>query len=241
MALVSSMTNGTAEPVSARAENRQQSAELKPAQDRDIGLVIAVKRLTAAKTRLAPEFSAATREQIVLAMLVDTIDAASGVTALHSVIVVTPDETAAAAAQRLGAVVLTDPTADGHPDPLNNALLAAEAMARRHTVNVVALQGDLPALQTHELTEAISAARNRPRSFVADRHGTGTSALFSFGVGLDPHFGPDSAERHRRSGAVELTGAWPGLRCDIDTPDDLIAARGLGIGSATTQAISHRK
>ena len=41
----------------------------------DIGVVIAVKRLTAAKTRLAPVFSAATRESIVLAMLVDTINA----------------------------------------------------------------------------------------------------------------------------------------------------------------------
>ena len=35
----------------------------------DVGLVIAVKRLTAAKTRLAPVFSAATRESVVLAML----------------------------------------------------------------------------------------------------------------------------------------------------------------------------
>ena len=44
----------------------------------DIGLVIAVKRLTAAKTRLAPVFSAATREGVVLAMLIDTITAALG-------------------------------------------------------------------------------------------------------------------------------------------------------------------
>ena len=36
----------------------------------DVGLVIAVKRLTAAKTRLAPVFSAATRESVVLAMLI---------------------------------------------------------------------------------------------------------------------------------------------------------------------------
>ena len=35
----------------------------------DVGLVIAVKRLAAAKTRLAPVFSAATRESVVLAML----------------------------------------------------------------------------------------------------------------------------------------------------------------------------
>lgn len=203
----------------------------------DIGLVIAVKRLAAAKTRLAPAFSTASRENIVLAMLVDTIKAASAVSALQSVIVVTPDDTAAAAAKTLGALVLADPTPDGHRDPLNNALLAAEATARRRSPNVVALQGDLPAMQTGELAEAIALARGRPRSFVADRHGTGTSALFSFGTALEPRFGADSAERHRRSGAIELSGAWPGLRCDIDTLDDLIAARRLGLGSATARAI----
>src|SRR6476660_3171646 len=40
-----------------------------------------------------------------------------------------------------------------------------------------------------------------------------------------------------RLSAIDLTGAWPGLRCDIDTPDDLLVARRLGVGAATTQAI----
>ena len=198
----------------------------------DVGLVIAVKRLAAAKTRLAPVFSAATRESVVLAMLVDTITAISTVPALHSVTVVTPDEVAGEAARQLGARVLVDPTPDGHRNPLNNAIRAAEASVREETPNVVALQGDLPALQPQELTEAINAARAHPRSFVGDRHGTGTSALFAFGVGLEPRFGPDSAQQHRHSGAIELTGAWPGLRCDIDTPDDLLVARRLGVGTA---------
>jgi len=203
----------------------------------DIGLVIAVKRLAAAKTRLAPVFSAAAREDVVLAMLIDTITAATAVPAVRTVVVVTPDTAAAGAAKDLGALVLADPTPDGHRDPLNNALRAAAAQVRGHTANTVALQGDLPALRTDELAEAIAAARAHPRSFVADRHGTGTSALFSFDAGLDPHFGTDSAQRHRRSGAVELSGAWPGLRYDIDTPDDLVAARRLGLGPATSQAI----
>jgi 2-phospho-L-lactate guanylyltransferase len=203
----------------------------------DVGLVIAVKRLTAAKTRLAPVFSAATREAVVLAMLIDTISAASAVPALSAITVVTPDEFAADAARQLGARVLADPTPDGHRNPLNNAITAAEAAMREETSNIVALQGDLPALQTQELAGAIAAARVYPRSFVGDRHGTGTAALFAFGVALDPHFGPDSAQRHRHSGAIELTGAWPGLRCDIDTPDDLLVARRLGVGAATTQAI----
>ena len=209
----------------------------KPTEAADVGLVIAVKRLTAAKTRLAPVFSAATRESVVLAMLIDTINAASAVPALSAITVVTPDEFAADAARQLGARVLADPTPDGHRDPLNNAIAAAEASMREETSNIVALQGDLPALQPQELAEAIVAARGYPRSFVGDRHGTGTSALFAFGVRLEPQFGADSAERHRHSGAIELTGAWPGLRCDIDTPDDLMVARRLGVGAATTQAI----
>jgi 2-phospho-L-lactate guanylyltransferase len=206
--------------------------------DADIGLVIAVKRLTAAKTRLAPVFSAPTREGVVLAMLIDTVTAASAVQAVQSITVVTPDEVAGDAARQLGARVLADPTPPGHRDPLNNAIAAAEQEVRGETSNIVVLQGDLPALQSQELGEAIAAARTYPRSFVGDRHGTGTSALIALGVALDPRFGPDSAQRHRHSGAIELTGAWPGLRCDIDTPDDLLVARRLGVGATTAQAIA---
>lgn len=203
----------------------------------DVGLVIAVKRLAAAKTRLAPVFSAQTRESVVLAMLVDTLTAAKPVASLRSITVITPDDAAAAAAAEAGAEVLFDPTPDGHGDPLNNAIAAAEQAVAEKTPNIVVLQGDLPALQTQELAEAIGAARGYRRSFVADRLGTGTAALCAFGAPLDPQFGPDSAARHRRSGAIELTGAWPGLRCDIDTPDDLKVARRLGVGPATARAI----
>src|SRR5690348_15817082 len=125
----------------------------------DVGLIIAVKRLAAAKTRLAPVFSAATRESVVLAMMIDTIKAALAVPALHTVTVVTPDRVAAEAAQELGAHALSDPTPDGHRNPLNNAIVAAEEVVREYTPNVVALQGDLPALQPQELAEAITAAR----------------------------------------------------------------------------------
>jgi 2-phospho-L-lactate/phosphoenolpyruvate guanylyltransferase len=211
----------------------------------DVGLIIAVKRLAAAKTRLAPVFSARTRESVVLAMLVDTLTAASHAGSVRSITVVTPDEAAAAAAAELGADVLADPTPEGHPDPLNNAIATAEgalvdSFPNAHlSANVVVLQGDLPALQTQELSEAIAAARHHKRSFVADRLGTGTSALFAFGISLDPQFGPDSAARHRRSGAIELTGAWPGLRCDVDTAADMAAARRLGVGAATARAVAH--
>jgi 2-phospho-L-lactate guanylyltransferase len=204
----------------------------------DVGLIVAVKRLAAAKTRLAPVFSAQTREKVVLAMLVDTLTAAARVGSVRAITVITPDDVAAAAAIELGVEVLSDPTPQGHPDPLNNAIAAAEQVVAQSVPNIVVLQGDLPALQTQELTEAIAAARHHERSFVADRQGTGTTALCVFGTSLAPRFGPDSCAQHRRSGAIELTGAWPGLRCDIDTPDDLAVARRLGMGPATSRAVA---
>jgi 2-phospho-L-lactate/phosphoenolpyruvate guanylyltransferase len=204
----------------------------------DVALIIAVKRLAAAKTRLAPVFSARTRETVVLAMLIDTLTAAASVGSVGSITVITPDEAAGAAAANLGANVLADPTPGGHGDPLNNAITAAEKEVAGSFSNIVVLQGDLPALQTQELSGAIVAARHHQRSFVADRLATGTAALFAFGTALDPKFGPDSSARHRRSGAIELTGAWPGLRCDVDTPADLAAARRLGVGAATARAIT---
>ena len=204
----------------------------------DVGLIVAVKRLAAAKTRLAPVFSAQTREKVVLAMLVDTLTAAARVGSVRTITVITPDDVAAAAAIELGAEVLSDPTPEGHSDPLNNAIAAAEQVVAQSVPNIVVLQGDLPALQTQELTEAIGAARHHERSFVADRLGTGTTALCAFGTSLEPRFGPDSCAQHRRSGAIELTGAWPGLRCDIDTPDDLAVARRLGMGPATSRAVA---
>lgn len=204
----------------------------------DVGLIMAVKRLGAAKTRLAPAFATGSRGEIVLAMLVDTITAALSVPAVRTITVVTPDEVAARAARELGAHVLVDPTPHDHPNPLNNAIAATEAAIRADTPNLAVLQGDLPALRSAELAEAIALARNSARSFVGDRHGTGTSALFGFGSDLDPLFGSQSARRHADSGAVELTGAWPGLRCDIDTPEDLSIALRLGVGAATRDAIA---
>lgn len=202
-----------------------------------VGLIIAVKRLTRAKTRLAAQFPPAQRERVVLAMLIDTITAARDVVAVRAITVVTPDEVAAAAARGLGATVVADPTPPGHPDPLNNAIGAAYREVSASMPNVVVLQGDLPALRTAELDAALAAAGTHPRSFVADRQGSGTVALFAFGTPAEPRFGGDSARRHRDSGAVELEGDWPGLRCDIDTPDDLAEAGRLGLGRATAAAL----
>ena len=172
----------------------------------DVALIVAVKRLAAAKTRLAPVFSARTRETVVLAMLIDTLTAASGVASVGSITVVTPDDAAAAAAAGLGANVLADPTPEGHPDPLNNAIAAAERSMAGIFTNIVVLQGDLPALQTQELAEAIAAARaapaqlrrrpagNRDRRTLRVRRRPRPAIRLGFGRAASP-FGCDRTDR----------------------------------------------
>ena len=54
------------------------------------------------------------------------------------------------------------------------------------------------------------------------------------GVAFRPMFGGASRARHAASGAVELSlDGVPGLRRDVDTPEDLRAAVMLGAGFRT--------
>jgi len=202
----------------------------------DVGVIIAVKRLAVAKSRLSELFPAPERERVVLAMLIDTLSATRGVDSVASITVVTPDPAAAAAARDLGAATVQDSTPADHPDPLNNAIrIATQTLG---SPNIAVLQGDLPSLRPGELGAALTAARAHPRSFVADRQGSGTCALIAMGVPMNPMFGAGSAHRHRQDGARELSGDWPGLRCDIDTPHDLSDALLLGIGPATAALLT---
>ncbi|MUM16799.1 2-phospho-L-lactate guanylyltransferase [Mycobacterium sp. CBMA 623] len=189
-------------------------------------MIIAVKNLSTAKSRLAPSLPAPERQRLVLGMLTHVISVAF--TAAQTVAVVSPDPAAKAVAGEAGALFIFDDTPEEHPDPLNNALRNAASQLRASSPNLVVLQADLPAVTPEEFAAAMQAARAHSRSYVADRHGSGTAALFSTDGDLNPLFGVNSAQRHQDSGAIELTGNWPGLRCDVDTPEDLAAARELG-------------
>lgn len=60
-----------------------------------------------------------------------------------------------------------------------------------------------------------------------DADGTGTVLLTARRPNLlRPAFSPDSCAAHARRGHVVLSGDWPGLRRDVDTPEHLTS---LGI------------
>ncbi|MFD3425593.1 2-phospho-L-lactate guanylyltransferase [Nocardia fluminea] len=200
--------------------------------------VMAVKHIGRAKSRLADALSTEQRAQLVLAMFTDTVVAAGAVPELLSLTVVTPDPLVAVRARELGAHVIDEPPAGA--DPLNTALAAGATDVReRHgPTALLALQADLPALRSSELADVLAVAVSA-RSVVIDHTGTGTAALLIRDplAPLSPRFGADSARAHRDDGAVPLLGHWPGLRCDVDTPEDLDRVRALGVGEFTTSTL----
>jgi 2-phospho-L-lactate/phosphoenolpyruvate guanylyltransferase len=199
-------------------------------------IVVPAKRLAVAKTRLRPlttGLRAGLHEELVLALLGDTVAAAVACAAVAEVVVVTDDPEAAVAVRPLGARVLADEPDRGLNPALEHGARSASGSA------VAALSSDLPALRAVELEAALRAAEAAPRCFVPDAHGTGTTLLTAVGGALLPRFGAASARVHRDGGAVPLTGDWPGLVRDVDTPADLHDALTLGVGPRTTAFAAH--
>jgi 2-phospho-L-lactate guanylyltransferase len=197
---------------------------------RSWSVVVPAKRLDVAKTRLRPLTAGLAPDahaRLVLALLADTVAAATGCGVVGDVVVVTDDPAAAEVVRGLGARTVAD-----EPDRGLNPALEHGARSARRTA-VAALSSDLPALRPAELAAALAAAEAGPRSFVADAQGTGTTLLTALDVTLAPAFGPGSAVAHRTGGAVGLTGDWPGLTRDVDTEADLRAALDLGVGPHT--------
>lgn len=184
-------------------------------------VLVPVRALPSAKSRLSSTVAAALFEPLVRGIRADTLAAVR------------------AAAPVARTVVVCDVPGEGvdlvQTSPgLNGALRDGAALARRRWPRdgVAALVGDLPALRPQELADALDDAARYPCAFVPDRDGTGTTLLTARpGADLDPRFGAASAARHQAI-AVELA-AGPGLRHDVDTADDLVAAAEVGLGVHT--------
>lgn len=199
-----------------------------------------VKRLALSKTRLHvpghPAGPTAAREALALAFACDVVTAGLGCPLVTTVLVVTDDPQASAALAALGALVVPDlPDAGLNPALSHGAdLLRAESP----DLAVATVSSDLPAATAGDLTAVLSTVEPGQRGFVPDAAGTGTTLLAAGpGAALLPAYGAASRERHRTSGATELTGPAR-LRRDVDTADDLAAAVALGVGPHTTEALA---
>lgn len=181
-------------------------------------IVIPVKGTSAAKSRLGGG------DHLAVAIAADTVEAAR---AVARVIVVTDP---AAAEHFTGVEIVADPGRG-----LGAAVSAGISAAGDGPVAV--MLGDLPALTPDELRDALRVAEQQPKSMVPDAEGEGTTLI----TALDPAdhapaFGPGSRAAHGAAGYRELT-VGPGLRSDVDTPEQLAALAGR-LGPKTTAALA---
>jgi 2-phospho-L-lactate/phosphoenolpyruvate guanylyltransferase len=207
-------------------------------------VVLPVKVLARAKSRLAV-LAGPRRSELALALASDTVCAVLNCPDVAHVVVVTADPVAGPRLAALGADVVADepPGGPGLDGGLNAALVhgAAIALRRWPGTGVAALAADLPALRPAELSRALrsvrieSAAQTTTAAFVADAAGVGTT-MYAVPPGRPflPRFGGASRARHAAGGGHELDlPGIPGLRRDVDTPEDLRAALALGVGART--------
>jgi 2-phospho-L-lactate guanylyltransferase len=201
-------------------------------------VVIPVKRLAYAKTRLA--WPPAWRADLAEAMALDVADAVRRTPAVAGAVVVSSDPRIRADMAARELVVVDDP---GHG--LGAAIRAGVDHWRRHDpdVAVAILTADLPCLSPQLLDAALAGAGRWPAAFVPDRAGTGTTLLAATQrAQLRPRFGPGSAAAHRGTGAVPIGEELSGLRLDVDSLDDLALvtrapwSASLGANTAATLA-----
>jgi 2-phospho-L-lactate guanylyltransferase len=207
--------------------------------------ILPVKRFTQAKQRLGQTVADPLRRDLARAMVGDVLSALRDCAAIERTIVVTCEESVAAAAGYLGAIVVPDAAEEGQSAAVARGIerAVAEGFAR-----ALCIPGDCPALDPAEVAALLEDARAGADEvvIVPDRHGTGTNGLLLTPPGaIRPSFGPDSCARHRRlareAGVECRVEPVPTLLLDIDTGADLAALRERLAGEPRTGARRTRK
>jgi 2-phospho-L-lactate guanylyltransferase len=203
----------------------------------DTAVVIAVRDVSSAKSRLSEQLDPGARRSLVIAMLDDLL---SALRQAHTgpILVVSPDAAYGPVATTHAATLVADPG-----DGLNAAFGAAlqEARAQGATAALL-LPGDLPHVSAEDLALVLEAA-NRPGVALVPASDGGTIALALRPLDvIAPRFGERSAARHRAAARaaeatlVELSP--PSMRIDIDTLADLDRVSSE-LGEATTALLEH--
>jgi 2-phospho-L-lactate/phosphoenolpyruvate guanylyltransferase len=225
--------------------------------------ILPVKRFAKAKRRLGASVGDPLRLELAGAMVADVLLALAQTPSIERTIVVTGEDSLAAAARRRGALVLPDAAEDGQSAAVT---LGIERALADGFERVLCIPGDCPALDPAELEALLGARRAHARGndrargsvgggaerevvIVPDRHGTGTNGLLLTPPNaIAPSFGPGSCERHRalaRAAGASLRLERPAsLLLDVDTGADLEALRarlrGPRAGAPRTRAVFGR-
>lgn len=199
-------------------------------------VLVPVKPLSEAKSRLAPALGIEGRQALVRAMLADLLAA---VRAAHAgtLIVLSPDDSYSSLAARAGATQLAD-AGEGYRAAVELGLASAEV---RRAGAALVIPADQPRAQPHDVAHALAALARAEVVLVAAVDG-GTGALgLSPPDAITPAFGEQSAVAHRRLAReggrrlVELD--CPSLAHDVDRLEELLDPAAPPPGPATARLL----
>jgi 2-phospho-L-lactate guanylyltransferase len=192
--------------------------------------IVPLKRLSAAKSRLARELSPRERNELMCGMLGHILSALEGLKWVRGTIVVGRDRVVRNIAAGHGSVFLREKEHDG----LNRALArAAREAVRRGADAIMVVPADLPRLKKSDVAGALRRAGKPPFLVIApDRLGSGTNMLMMSPPGIIRFsFGRRSFRRHvsagRRAGVSVKIIKRVSLAEDLDSPEDLARMSGL--------------
>ncbi|MCY4448673.1 MAG: 2-phospho-L-lactate guanylyltransferase [Chloroflexi bacterium] len=183
-------------------------------------VIVPMKPLPEAKTRLRKHLPPAICDALVLFMLERVLNAVEPRSQRWwSCVVVGGDETVRRIAEVSGSDWVPE-----HASGLNEALRLAMQDAYADGVEAVLyLPGDVPLIQSRYVLDIVYAGRMLTRPVgVPAADGRGTNALFiPAGMQMELHFGENSYAKHRKAakriGTRIRTLKLPGLMMDIDT------------------------
>lgn len=167
------------------------------------------------KSRLAGVLDEAQRADLSLAMAVQVLGRLSACRAVADILVLSPER---------------PDWADVNWRRDKGGGLNAELSRLRadlSSTDLLVLHADLPLIETADVEALLSGEAGV--ALAPDRHGLGTNALaLRRGLPFEFAFGSGSFARHRAQAPRAAVVDRLGLRLDVDTPDDLEAARRAG-------------
>lgn len=194
-------------------------------------VVVPVKPPARGKSRL--DVAGVDRAALAHAIALDTLEAATACELVAQVVVVTNDPALARESAAIPALRFV-PEGDGRglDAAVATGMATVDPNARMPRATLL---GDVPALRPADLADALRAAASLDRGVVADAEGTGSTLVTAnAGVAWQSSFGDGSFARHADLGCTPLPVPDAStLRRDVDTAEQLDAARTLGLGPRT--------
>lgn len=187
-------------------------------------LLLPVKDLGRAKSRLGQVFSRSERQQIAWALFQDVCEALQDCQAADCIAVVSTDPDVLQRAERTGWTTLAE---NGQQSESASVDWACRCLSEEGFQSVLRLPADLPLLQASDVDRLLAADRPDFALLVPSRDGTGTNALLRNPPNAFPSFfGPQSLNRHlqaaRSVGLAVSVVENARVALDMDTPSDVI-------------------